>query len=493
MTTQTTRIWSDQQVLIFNWFKDGEGHLVVRARAGTGKTTTIIEAIGLAPEEKILVCAFSKDIARELVERIKAFNRYGIQALTLHGVGYKFCARNWQGIEVDDHRGERLARQVLGDEAPDEIVKLVTNLASVAKGACPFPTLETLQDLAVEHDLLPSEEWEEEGWTFSRVGTAVMNAMTLACKRDGFVDFDDMVFVPIRNKWARGWWDLVVVDEAQDMNASQLLLARAVCSRGGRIAVVGDDRQAIYGFRGADSGSIDRLKRELNATELGLTVTYRCPKSVVALAAKIVPDYVAAPTAPEGQVTTIGYEKLVEAASEGDFVLSRKNAPLAKTCLKLLKAGKRAKIAGRDTVGKGLIALVKKMKGKSIPHFLERLNTWEKKETERALKNTNEKLAQSRVDFVKDQKATLESLCEGMAGVKELEARISALFTEVKRDDGKASYILCSSVHRSKGLEAERVFVFGETLRNDDIEEKNIHYVAITRAKAHLTWVTDVK
>lgn len=82
-----------------------------------------------------------------------------------------------------------------------------------------------------------------------------------------------------------------------------------------------------------------------------------------------------------------------------------------------------------------------------------------------------------------------------MAGVKELQTRIETLFAETPK--GKADYVVCSSVHRAKGLEADTVFVLGETLypggRRGNIEEKNIHYVAVTRAKNKLVWVEGVE
>jgi superfamily I DNA/RNA helicase len=96
------------------------------------------------------------------------------------------------------------------------------------------------------------------------------------------IDFTDMIFLPVANNWIRPQYDMVVVDEAQDMNTCQLAIAQGLARN--RVVVVGDDRQAIYGFRGADSGSLDRLKDELKATELGLTTTYRCGRGIVALA-----------------------------------------------------------------------------------------------------------------------------------------------------------------------------------------------------------------
>ena len=485
MENTTARQWSPQQTAIFDWFKSGKGNLVARARAGTGKTTTILEGISYAPEKNILLAAFNKKIAEELKIKLKNPNA---EAKTLHSIGFGLVMRNWSGVRLDDTRGERLARQVMGKEAPDMIVNLVKRLASVGKSMHPFPTEAKMVDSAFAFDLDPDEGWVDDGWTVEAIAIGAMRAMELAATKDGTLDFDDMVFVPVRNKWVRGKFDLVVIDEAQDMNATQILLARGVCKAGGRVAVIGDDRQAIYGFRGADSGSIDRLKAELKAVELGLTITYRCPSKVVALAAVLVPDFMAAPTAPVGEVTDTTYDKLHTLADRGNFVLSRKNAPLVKVCLNFLRHGKRAMIEGKD-VGAALVSIMNKVKGKSIPDFLTRLTAWEDRQIKR-LRATGKKSAESKIEAVIDSAETLRALSDGMAGLTELKARISSLFTETP--GGRADYIICSSVHKSKGLETDTVFILENTLYpggRKDLEEQNIHYVAITRAKRKLVWV----
>jgi superfamily I DNA/RNA helicase len=93
----------------------------------------------------------------------------------------------------------------------------------------------------------------------------------------------------------------------------------------------------------------------------------------------------------------------------------------------------------------------------------------------------------ARYDAICDQAEMLSSLTDNAPSVAEVESRIEALFT----DDGlgQAGMITCSSVHRSKGLEAERVFVLLDTLRATNDEERNISYVAITRAKSTLVYV----
>lgn len=486
MNDANGRNWSEQQVAIFEWVKSGVGHLVVRARAGTGKTTTIIQALVYAAVKLGLLVAFNKRIATELSQKLK---NPSFEAKTLHAIGYKFVMRNWAGIKLDEDRGWTLAKKA-EPQAPDSISALVKKLASFAKGSCPFPTVQNLVDLAIERDLTPDEDNEEDGWTVERIATIAKKAMDLACEKDGTLDFDDMCFVPVRNGWLRPYYDLVIVDEAQDMNATQLIIAQKSCKKTGRIVVVGDDRQAIYGFRGADSNSIDRLKSELNATELPLTITYRCPKAVVALAQQLVPDYVAADTAPEGVVRDIAYEQLFEQAQVNDFILSRKNAPLAKACMKFLRAGKRAKIEGKD-IGAGLIAMMKKVKGRSMPDFMARLAKFEEKQVARIRASAKDAdKANALVEAFQDKTETLRVLAQDLASIKELETRINGLFDQAAEAGG---FIVLSSVHKAKGLETDRCFLLTETFRTFPVEEQNIKYVAITRAKRELVWVTGVE
>lgn len=485
--------WSAQQKAIFEWFRSGIGNLIVRARAGTGKTTTILEAISFAIEAKILLAAFNKRIARELQERLGGWGGRA-EAKTLHALGFQYIKYSWgKDIQPDDEVEGLRVRAACGDNAPDGIYGIVGKLVARAKNAAPFANQKQLADIAEEQDFVPNQEQEEAGWNVVDVANAayaVLQASKVA-RADRKISFDDMVYIPVVCRLARPWFNMVVIDEAQDMNACQLLLAQAACKRGGRIVVVGDDRQAIYGFRGADSGSIDRLKKELKATELGLTTTYRCGKNIVAEAQKQVPDFQAADTNADGLVDNLEYSKLAEQAKPGDFVLSRKNAPLMSTCLRLLRAGITARIEGRD-VGKGLAAQIKKFRAKSVPDFLARLGTWQKKEIKRIVAKGKNVEAKSIV--VDDQYETLCALADGAANVQEIIDRCFNLFEDsIDPVTGKPNLkpaVVCSSVHKAKGLEADRVFVLVDTLFGGNVEEENIRYVAVTRAKSHLTLVS---
>ena len=493
------RNWSEQQEAIFNWFSEPDQNraLVIRARAGTGKTTTVLEGANRAPEKSIIMCAFNKSVATELQQKISNPNA---EAKTLHSLGFNIVRRYWSNVRVVNG-SERVNShaQKVAPNAPDEIVKQIAKLATKGKEMAPMAWRhEDLKDLAFEFDCVPDQEWEADGWDLKAVCEAAVKVMALAAEKDGMLDFADMLYVPIRNKWVRGRYDLVIVDEAQDMNASQIILAQKSVNAGGRICVVGDDRQAIYGFRGADSGSIDRLKSELKAVELGLTITYRCPKKVVALAAKYVPDYRAADAAPEGSLIGIQEPELVGLANPGDFVLSRKNAPLASICLAILKSGKRARIQGRD-IGQGLIALVKRWKVNSMPVFLSRLANWEEKECKRTLAGSvSQERAEQKIEQIRDRADFIRAMAEGLSGVHELVARIETLF-----EDNGLPAVRCSSIHRAKGLEAEVVYVLQDSfnvrqwsgsqdpklMASRGLEEENLRYVAYTRAKATLVLV----
>ncbi len=495
MANSIKRVWSALQENFYTEYVNGKRHIIVRARAGTGKTTSIVEAVlrllSFDASRVIVVCAFNKNIAEELITRFVGFN---VIVKTLHAIGLQCVKRFWPDVKVSfgPDRSNDLAQRVCGATAPDTIKLLVAKLCTKGREIAPHATTGAeLMDIAIRFECEPDETWTRDGFGIEYVCDKAAKAMELAAAekpvRTG-IDGSDMIFLPVRNGWLHPFCDDVIVDEAQDMTAAQLEIAQGICR--GRITVVGDDKQAIYGFRGADSGSIDRLKDELDAIELPLNVTYRCAKSIVREAQFYVPDFEAGENNPEGSVSTLDEAKLTGTAGPGDFILSRLNAPLVSIAMSLLRSGKRTRIAGRD-IGAGLISLIKKFKATSVPNLIAKISAWEAREIARLEVRYKGKLDHptfvQRADAVRDQAEMLTSLTDNAPNVREVESRITALFT----DDGlgAAGMITCSSVHKAKGLEADRVFILAATLRDTSDEERNICYVAITRAKSQLVYV----
>ena len=478
---------SPEQIAVFEEFKTGSGNVVIQAFAGCAKTTTVVEGINHAPEKTILMCAFAKVNSEELKAKISNPNAV---AKTLHSAGNSIIYKRAGKLQIDERRGRNIAQKVIiqtfGIKNPTrEAVTLVAKLASAGKNVSPFATKDELIEIAADFALEPTNDELGEGempWTTELVADCAHKAMERATEYDGTIDFDDMIFLPVRQKWVRPQYDMVVVDEYQDMNPTQLMLARALCK--GRMVLVGDIYQAIYEFRGADAEFASTMVEQLKAKTLTLNTTFRCPKSVVRAAAELVPGYMAAASAPEGILRSEEFSKMFEQAQPGDFILSRKNAPLAKICLRLLRDGKRALIRGRN-IGEGLVSIVKGREARSIPELLETLGIWEHNVVEGYIKSD---APEAKIELIQDQASTVRFLAEGLASVDELIARIRSLFD----DATPGNAVICSSVHRAKGLESARVFLIADTLypgRRKNEEEIHIHYVAITRAKNELVMV----
>ena len=487
-------VWSDEQLAIHEWFATGTGNLLVRARAGTSKTTTALEGIRGAPERQILICAFNKKIADELTARL---NNPNATAKTLHALGFAAIRRYADHFKVLDgsERANDLAGMAArswkqdhkGVDVPWEIKRLVALLCTKAREMTPIGYDETsMIALAHQFNYLPDEGWGNR-WTVEHVANLTLRAMDhAAAYQRGGIDFADMIFLPLVKGWLSPTYDLVVVDEAQDMNLAQLTICERV--NRGRMAVIGDDRQAIYGFRGADTGSLDRLKRSLRAAELPLTTTYRCGRDIVEHAQLLVPDITARAGAPLGEVTDKSVADLMAEVAPGDFVLSRLNAPLVGLTLALLAQRVPAYMAGRD-IGQGIetvLRLLKLPKGLPCDEMLVRLEAWRKR---RVTTLANRGLL-DQVDRLNDQADMIKELSGTALDADDVVEQCRELF----KDADPSTRVMCSSIHKAKGLEASRVWVLTDTLyrRGRTTEEENLEYVAITRAKTALFLVRGV-
>lgn len=520
---------SEYQRDIFDWFRaephaiDDAGeleyasapeNLVVIARAGSGKTTTILEAVKYAPEASILLTAFNKPIQVELDKRVQRLARSGVEALTLHSLGYRAIRDTFGYVRTCDRfeREDWLAAQVCGG-MPYGAKRLVAKLVTKAREIEPTSaTVESLIDLAVDFDVVPPPN--DNSLSIADIARATMRALGHALSPEGFkktgVDFADMIYLPLALDLMQPTYDMVIADEYQDMTQAQAQLARAACKPGGRMAIFGDDRQCIYAFRGADVANLAKVKAELRASVLKLPRTYRCPISVVALAQQLVPDFEPNPTSGMGVIDRIDtLDELVEGAKTGDFVLSRTNAPLMRVALRLLRENKPVIIRGRD-FGSTLQTMVRLLgKGAaaySITAFLAALDVYQEKQTAKLLALKRD----DRVALLVDKCDTLRYIARDMATVGNLGDRIRDLFV-----DRVADAVICSTVHKAKGLESDRVYLLepsffvqipckcghrhlGRTCARcgcathtpdaaRQLEEDNIRYVAITRTKRQLT------
>lgn len=474
-----------QQGAIFNWFATGKGNLVVQARAGSSKTTSIVEGITFARDPKILVAAFNKHIATELQHKL---DHPGAIAKTLHSHGFGFVRDKWQGVKVDMEGAEELFVKIVSKvygEVPGPVRRTLVRAFSQVREVDPFVTdKDSVLSVMDAFDIWPDENYEANGFPGETIAEMVCLLLVKARDKRSVVDFSDMVWLPLVNGWVKPQYNLVVIDEAQDMNAGQIELA--IRSSKGRICVVGDDRQCIYAFRGADQNTINSLEQRLQATTLPLTVSFRCPKLVVQEAQKIVPDFQEWEGAKDGEILSILWKNLKDNVKPKDFILSRTNAVLSKAAFGLLKQGVSVQILGKD-IGARLVKIIQARKAKNIVDLMEKIRTWSGDEQAKAIAAGRKGKAAA----VIDQADTIIALAEECSTINELVASIQKLF-----DDNKHDPVICSTVHKAKGLEADNVFILMESFAwikkitannpEDALSEANIEYVALTRAKNKL-------
>lgn len=467
------------------------------------------DAVCKSPRDSsVTFVAFNKSIATELQRRVPA----GCAASTMHSLGFRAVLNAFGRLEPTEWAGVDLIAEQLGTDARTlrrdrpVVLKATDALVGLCKMNLVDPTPDELDRLAGHYDV-----------ELDRFRTEVFNLVPAVLKaaRDprGRITYDDMIWLPVALGLPVPQADLLLCDEWQDANRCMRAMARAA---GRRLVMVGDPAQSIYGFCGADAESMDRTKRELGATAQGcehlpLTVTRRCGKAIVREARRWVPDFEAHETNPEGLISDARYpwrqradggtealpwdQTYAARCAPGDMVLCRTNAPLVKNMFAFVRRGIKANIQGRD-VGSGLTSLVEKLTGGGclpVPALVGKLSDW--LDAEQAKEQAKRNPSEARLTALADKHDCVLAFCDGAADSAAVMEKIGAVFT----DDKAASGVRLSSIHRAKGLEADRVFWLRPPearMREDRMQsweiqqERNLDYVATTRAVSELVRVS---
>lgn len=527
----------------------GPPHLIVKALAGTGKTTTIVEGVrqlrGLptsvdpSPQQAAVWAELAKSKGRDKFVGFVAFNKSiaehlktkippGCDAMTTHSLGFKAVRKTVGNPMVDEHKTLALITAVTGIDSASlrsekfMVCGAVKKLVDLVKqnlvggrtreeltGRDPSEWAADLTELARHYDV--TLENEETGANFADEVFELVPEVIEECLdlvTHPYVDFTDMIWLPVVLGLPMFVYDILLCDELQDFNRCQQALTRRACRR---FVGVGDTHQAIYGFAGADSRSMGRMFEELSATpagcvELPLTVTYRCGKAVVKEAQKYVPEFEAHESNSAGKIAYDQYAPLRgvnvtqpkrnyrENVGDADMVLCRTNAPLVQQCFAFLGEGRKAMINGRD-VAQSLITMVSRFKAKDMAELNKKLAQWYDREyaAEQARANPSE----SKLINISDKYGCLSMFCEGMESPKAVVDRIQSVFT----DDPDVKGVLLSSIHRAKGLEAKKIWFLmpknapcpHPMAKSAWQKEQELHllYVGITRAVETLTYVVD--
>tara|TARA_R110000744_G_scaffold7342_6_gene25370 strand:- start:5516 stop:6997 length:1482 start_codon:yes stop_codon:yes gene_type:complete len=484
--------WSGYQTDIFGEVLNTNNNVAIKATAGSGKSTVLVEISKLLPvNSSSIFIAFNKSIVEELSERLpKKF-----EVSTLHSLGLNILRKNYgKGLSLNQAKTFKMAQKmILSDDTITNHKERNSRIFYVTKGYDYLRS--TMTDIddeeAVQEMLLRFNIDSSYGYHDLKKFKQIADKYNLSRKKgkEFLVDFADMVYLAAtlpRLRYPR--YENVLVDECQDLNLSQhIIIQKIKDKRKGRVISVGDKHQQIYLFAGSDSASFERFEDAPNTVSLPLSVTYRCPINVVLEAQKYNTEIIAAPNAEYGYVG----EGDIDMVGEGDAILCRNNSPLFEAYLELLSEGKKAYIVGKEIAEK-FHTLIKPYRNSHVGALINGLRTQLDQIHDNLLaKGIKKPLAHPVYQSFLDISRSLSLIAEMAPNMKQLDARIDEIFCPSK------NAVVLSSIHKSKGLEYDRVFLLRPDLLPNKFaksseeldQERNLMFVAITRAKKQFFYI----
>lgn len=540
--------FTEEQKQIFHFVQNETGHGIIDAVAGAGKTTTIMECSRYVQNQsEILFCAFNNSIATEILQKFRHRGFNEVTVKTIHALGWQILGENNRSgyaLQLDDNKFEKILNT---DDIQEQAKQYVDKILEI-NGYDPLVIPDERQLFAINglkfrmknrlleinqkfratltKDELPDfkemvihfgifneteiakKHFDEELAQYFAIHTLLLERGTRFSQTTMIIDYTDMLYLPCKwNLRPIKKYDFLFIDECQDLSKSQFAIASKYGRKTSRILAVGDPRQSIYGFTGADIESFDRVKHYTKAKQFPLTVCFRCPQRVIALAREIRED-ISGNKQDHGNVTIIDFDSVVDTSVPGDLIISRLRVPLLLLVFNFIDRNIKVQIHPDEV--KEIIKDLKsifKMEEQivSIPSLfgefaalknsvLGRQKWIINKNAERIIDQT------ARQAYIERETQELEKKLEFLHKKYELWKdecyNITKILERIKEYiTATQNSVRLSTIHRAKGLENDRVFI----LHYDELpyklpdhkpwqktQETNLKYVAITRAKKEL-------
>ena len=464
-----------EQVAIVEAARNTTDNLLVSALAGAAKTSTLVLIAKALSSTPILCLAFNKRIAVEMKERLPP----NCEAMTLNSLGHKawseFVSRR---LIVDKDKNYNILSDLIkqlpkGDQVDAfEYFPETLKMLEAGKTCGYIPTGAHSMAKRLMDDAEFFAWLDEEPTRLQEELIRKASKISIDQALQGKIDFNDQILLPTVFPAQFPQYPLVLIDEAQDLSALNHATLRKLVKK--RIIAVGDSCQSIYGFRGAHENSMDLLRETFSMRELILSISFRCPSSVVREAQWRAPHMKWPDWAIEGTVQSVAeWDK--ETVPERAAIICRNNAPLFSLAMKLLKNGRRPEIIGND-IGKYLVKVMKKFGDykMSREEAILALKEWAEKKAKKSRKK----------ETVDDQAMCISIFLDAGETLGEAIAYAENLFNS-------QGPIQLMTGHKSKGLEFNTVFILDRELIRikDQQQERNLLYVMQTRAKKELFYV----
>lgn len=539
-----------QQDILDFFLNNPQSNMLVNALAGSGKSTT---ACMLSEHSKTsdLYIAFNASVVEEFKKKIK---NPKTKVMTMHSLAYSIMLYNVEQESKDSGEkpkgfgSQRSKRTVSLDNfkphkiLDEEITKRYGRYIEFAKrvflkdnyvnlyNLCRL----TLTDMSSNKDVsrLINDHvlflyYGDEGYSAPDISeiTSTLKILDTKSKQQfetqGVIDFTDMLWITFNklkyDNWEVPYWALytnIYCDEVQDFSNIQLNFLKFIKRTKGRYVFIGDFHQAIYNFAGANAQAFNQIPKMFAPVEtFDLPICYRCAKSHLS---RVNREYgipiLPCDNAPMGFVKTIDKNKISEYAKAGDMVISRKNKWIAEVVLDLARNGTPIFIEDKEMVEaiKRQILSSKCTSVGTLEKFLQKvISNYNKKLFEIVSKNVREGgHEKERLEAVAETNSKIDNtsfLLEILEGYLENHSssdsvsKFSNFIDKLLNTTPSPNCVRLCSIHKAKGLEATNVFVLNEAKINYDfrnskeqnIQEKNLSYIATTRAKEGLYLVKE--
>ncbi|MCR6663130.1 MAG: DNA helicase II [Luteimonas sp.] len=268
------------------------GHLLVLAGAGSGKTRVLTHRIAWlnevegVPVHGIFAVTFTNKAAAEMRHRADALLRHGSRGLwigTFHGLAHRLLRLHWQDAKLPE------GFQILDSDDQLRLVKRVVQQLEFDDAR--FPPKQIMWWINAQKDEgRRPQHIQSGGDEWSEVMLKSYALYQERCDRAGLVDFAEILLrahellrdTPPLLAHYRQRFGHLLVDEFQDTNSIQYAFVRVLAGDSGQVFVVGDDDQAIYGWRGAKVENVQKFLRDFpGARTIRLEQNYRSSANIL--------------------------------------------------------------------------------------------------------------------------------------------------------------------------------------------------------------------
>lgn len=473
--------WSGFQIKIFKRVKNTEDNIVIDAVAGSGKSTTLFKIAKILQEKSILFFAFNTHIEQYASKKLKPFENIKVQ--TSHAYGLS-CIRKSPKFKHTQMSVTKVWDTICADKSVPfrDRGTYYSAITALRTFGCMEYSDKKIRQYLSENSAIKDQ--------IGDIRFAINNAERigeLMARMDSDLknyDFNDMLRFPIIYKlFNYGFMpEVLLVDETQDMSFYQFEFIKHFLANDVRIIAVGDENQAIYEFRGANGDALNTIEKMSNAVRMPLSITYRCRSNIVRHVKRTF--YNEDREIPPIESNTLGgkviqmdwdvddpycLKTLIE--DKVEMIVSPKNKHIMNIWFALLVQHKTPSSLKGSNIITMLTKLFKALK--TSTQFFEMPTKLIK------MANQDESSPDYDEQMADNAEAALKFLSiDRFVSYDQIFAKLKQL------DKDTTSKIHLHTVHSSKGLESESVFVINDFFESN--QRMNMAYVAYTRPSRYL-------